>query len=321
MRTSIARVTIVGTPMFLSAHILAVVLLAGGPSPPVKHLRLLEKKELPETFLQHLCGSIQEATEKKDCAEEFEKEGAVWAGDVNDDGLDEYVIDYGAMPGTLGPARYLVQKRGTEWIELACLKEVDDDPCDSRWNTLHARFDILPIVRDGYHDLRIAVDRCLKWDGRHYIDYDHADYSQLREEWFDASDSHEAELFWMIRYRYGKGTRFEPRWFTVSSKEFNRPVHAYIGSPVRVVEFPRLSYVSRQDPKLGLTWLSFFKGGVWGVKGNRAFLLVPQPSYLGAQRLELHGDWLFIYGELENADSRPSIRYNRRTRELLFAEN
>ena len=84
--------------MFLSAHILAVVLLAGGPSPPVKHLRLLEKKELPETFLQHLCGSIQEATEKKDCAEEFEKEGAVWAGDVNDDGLDEYVIDYGAMP-------------------------------------------------------------------------------------------------------------------------------------------------------------------------------------------------------------------------------
>ena len=308
--------------MFLCAHILAAVLLVGDLSPAIKHFRVLEKSELPKTFLQHLCGGVQDAAEKKDCGERFAKHGAVWAGDVNDDGVDEYIIDSGDMPGTLGPGRDLVQQRGSEWIALACFKQGDEDPCDSGWNTLHARFDILPIVREGYHDLRIAVDRCLKWNGQHYIDYDPADYSQLLEEWFDTSDSHEAELFWIIRYHDRKGIRFEPRWFAVSSEEFNRPFHAYMGFPVRVVEFPRLPYVSREDPQLGLRWLSFFKGGVWGVdvKGNRAFLLVPQPSYLGAQRLELRGDWLFIYGEIEDADYGPDIRYNRRTHELLFVQ-
>jgi len=48
---------------------------------------------------------------------------------------------------------------------------------------------------------------------------------------------------------------------------------------------------------------------------------VPQPSYLGAQRLELHGDWLFIYGELEESRGSPDVRYNRRTHELRYAEN
>ena len=305
--------------MFLSAQFLAVLLLAGSPSLPVKHFRTIEKSQLPKTFVQYLCGSTYEATEKKNCIESFEKTGAVWAGDVNDDGVDEYIIDSGGAPGTLGPARNLVQQRRNEWVELACFKE--DDSCGPAWNTLRARFDILPIVRNGYHDLRIEVDHCLKWNGQHYIDYDPTDYSQLRVEWFDTSDSHEAELFWMIRWQDEKGIQFEPRWFTVSVEEFNRPVRAYISFPARVVEFPRLPYVSRQDPELGLTWLSLFKGGVWGVKENRAFLLVPQPSYLGAQRLELRGDWLFIYGELEEPDDSPDVRYNRRTHELHFAEH
>jgi hypothetical protein len=304
--------------MFLSAHVLAVALVAGSASLPVKHFRLIEKRELSKTFLQHLCGSIHEAAEKKDCVESFEKDGAVWAGDVNDDGVDEYIIDSGGVPGTLGAVRNLVQQRGNEWVELTCFSGED---CLSGWNTLRARFDVLPIARRGYHDLRIEVDHCLKWDGQHYIDYDPADYSHLRAEWFDTRDSHEAELFWTIQYQQRKDIRFEPSWFRVSREEFNRPVQAYIGGLVRVVEFPRLPYVSLQDPELGLTWLSFFKGGVWGLKGNRAFLLVPQPSYLGAQRLELHGDWLFIYGELEEPEDGPDIRYNRRTHELRFTEN
>jgi hypothetical protein len=310
---------IVGTSMFLSAHLLAVVLLAPSPSLPVKHFRLIEKSDLPKTFLRYLCGSVQDTSERKDCIKSFEKNGAVWAGDVNDDNEDEYIVDSGGLPGTLGPARSLVQLRGSDWVELVCRKE--EDFCDSEWNTLRARFDILPLVRKGYHDLRIEVGHCLKWDGQHYVDYEPADYSQLRAEWFDTKDNHEAELFWMMRYHERKGIRFEPQWFTVSPKEFGRPVQAYIGFPVRVVEFPKLPYVSRQDPELGLIWLSFFKGGVWGVKGNRAFLLVPQPSYLGAQRLELRGDWLFIYGELEEPDNSPDVRYNRRTHELRYTEN
>jgi hypothetical protein len=58
---------------------------------------------------------------------------------------------------------------------------------------------------------------------------------------------------------------------------------------------------------------------VWGVQGDRAFLLVPQPSYLGAQKLELSGDWLLVYGEI--AEEQPEIRYNRRTHEVIYVED
>jgi hypothetical protein len=307
--------------MSMSALILAVLLLTSGPSSPVKHFRLVEKSELSKTFVKYVCEGVQEASDKEGCIKGFEKEGAVWVGDVNDDGVDEYIIDPGGVPGTLGPVRYLVQKQGSAWVELVCLKDYEEDLCDSGWNTLHARFDILPIVRNGYHDLRIVVDRGLKWNGQHYVDYDFADYAQLREDWFDASDSYEAELFWMMRYHFEKSIRFEPRWFKVSAEEFGRPARSYISLPVRLLELPKLPYESREDPKLGLKWVSFFKGGVWGVKGDRAFLLVPQPSYLGAQRLELRGDWLLIYGEVGDRPGKPDIRYNRRTHELRYAEN
>src|SRR6478736_233361 len=216
--------------------------------------------------------------------------------------------------------RFLVRQKGDEWDEFACLGGPEEraQNCVSNWNTLRARFDILPVVRQGFHDLRIEVDHCLKWDGKRYIDYDSEDYARLKPEWFDTGSSNEAELFWKIRYAGRKSIQFEPLWFTVSPQEFDRPPRPYMGFPVRVVEFPKLPYVSRRDLKFNIRWLSFFKGGVWGVRGNQAFLLVPQPSYLGAQRLELRGDWLLIYGELEESDGHPNIRYNRRTHEIRF---
>jgi hypothetical protein len=307
-----------GTPLLLNAQllVLALNLLASSSFSTVKHFRQLEKSGVPEAFLEHLCSGIKEDAEKSDCIQDFKKDGSVWAGDVNDDGVDEYIVDPGGMPGSLGPPRGLVQRRGQDWADLLCL---GGEECFSSWNTLHARFDILPTVRKSYHDLRIEVDHCVKWDGQHYIDYDDADYSRLRPEWFDASDSHEAEIFWTIQYRKSRTIRFEPRWFPISAEEFNRPVRTYIGLPARIVELPKLPYASQQDSEPGLRWLSFFKGGVWGVNENRAFLLVPQPSYLGAQRLELHGDWLFIYTEVDEVNNRPpDIRYNRRTHELIF---
>src|SRR5262249_34857796 len=223
-------------------------------------------------------GEPETPPKKKTVSRTLRRDGAVWAGDINDDGLDEYIVDPGGMPGTLGAPRLLVQQRGNEWVDLLCLNGPEE--CESSWNTLHMRLDILPSVRNDYHDLRIEVDRCVKWDGQHYIDYDSADYSQLREEWFDTSDSHEAELFWRMQYPDPKRIRFEPRWFTVAAAEFNKRVRAYIGFPTRVMDLPKLPYVSLRDRQLGLKWPSFFKGGVWGVKGGRAFLLVPQPSYL-----------------------------------------
>lgn len=306
------------------APLLAAIFLSASLASPVKQFRLLEKSQLPKTFLGNLCGAPAKASVEldKDCVEDFNKDGAVWAGDVNDDGVDEFIIDPGGMPGTLGPSRSLVQQQGEKWVDLACLggSEQEKEGCESGWNTLRGRFDILPIIRQGYHDLRIEVDQCLKWNGKHYVEYAPADYAKLQPQWFDRSDSREAELFWKMMYADRKSLQFQPIWFTVSPEEFNRSTQPYIGFPIRIVELPKLPCVSTNDPKFNLRWLSFFKGGVWGVRGNQAFLLVPQPSYLGAQRLELRGDWLLIYGEFVEPGARPDIRYNRRTHELRFED-
>jgi len=281
----------------------------------IGHFQPVDKAALPAGFVAKMCTSDPLAPTEA-CPEEFARNGAVWAGDVNDDGIDEYIIDPGGVPGTLGPARNLVQLRGAEWVELACLNDPEQD-CKSDWNTLRARFDILPIIRAGYHDLRIEVDHCIKWDGRRYIDYQADDYARLKAEWFDLSDSHDAELFWTMRYAGKENFRFEPVWFNIDPQELGATPRPYIGFPVRVVEYPVLPYVSRRDSEdKNLTWVSLFKGGIWGLRGNRAFLLVPQLAYLGAQRLEIRGDWLLIYGRLEQ--SQPNVRYNRRTHELHF---
>jgi hypothetical protein len=154
----------------------------------------------------------------------------------------------------------------------------------------------LPIVRQGFHDLRIEVDHCLKWDGKRYIDYDSEDYARLKPEWFDTGNSNEAELFWKIRYAGRKSIQFEPLWFTVSPQEFNRSPQSYMGFPVRVMEFPKLPYVSRRDLKFNIRWLSFFKGSL-GCKRESGF---PPGSSLPilVHSAWVRGDWLFIYGEL-----------------------
>ena len=111
----------------------------------VNHFRHLVKDKLPRGFLEHLCGGSGKA---KECRDEFRRQGAVWAGDVNDDGVDEYIVDDGGMPGTLGPVRFLVQQKGEQWRSLACLgpPEERERDCESQWNTLRARFDILPVL-------------------------------------------------------------------------------------------------------------------------------------------------------------------------------
>ena len=73
---------------------------------------------------------------------------------------------------------------------------------------------------------------------------------------------------------------------------------------------------------LKLRWVAIFKGGVYGVEGDRSFLLLPRPAYGGAERLEIDGDWLVVFASvsLEHADPKLEVRevarYNRRTREL-----
>ena len=103
----------------LNALVLVGTSLAGGAPSRVTHFRPENKALLPTTFFQHLCG---EAKEEAVCLKDFEESGAVWAGDVNDDGVDEFIVDAGGAPGTLGPAREIIQLQAKSWVSLACLE-------------------------------------------------------------------------------------------------------------------------------------------------------------------------------------------------------
>ena len=69
------------------------------------------------------------------------------------------------------------------------------------------------------------------------------------------------------------------------------------------------------DAAQEIRWVSLQRGGVWGIRGNSAFLLVPRPSYLGVCTLTIKGDWLLGYDDCVTEDE-PDLRYNLRTQEL-----
>jgi hypothetical protein len=257
--------------MIITAALMTV--LATGASHvvgSVRHFQRTDKSIVPKSLLdsQYLCGGVGDTTESvKECEEDFKRIGAVWTGDVNDDGTQELVIYPGtAWSGSGGDSYFLFRKRGRKWIPLF--------PSSQDWFTRDPRFDILPLAHEGYHDLRIAQDWCVKWDGKRYVNYSDADYHRLPLDFFDPSQWTEAGIFWTIHYR--------------GLKTF------------------------RLAPKYGLAWIAVFKGGVWGVRDTRAFLLFPQLAYTGAHKLEFQGDWLLIYGEEPWAVA----KYNRRTKEL-----
>ena len=230
----------------------------------------------------------------KDCWLIFEETGKVWVGDVNGDGADELLIYPGlGFTGSGGDWYFLYQRQGGNWVSL-----ISTDS-EKGWQIQDPRSDILPVVRNAYHDLRLSADGCLKWNGSQYELYEPGDYHQLRAEFFDASNPQEAEIFWRIRYEGQKTIQFEPQWFPLQTA-WRKPL------------------IELADPQNGLTWVSRPKGGVYGIQVDRAFLLVPRRSYLGAERLELQGDWLLIYDDSggDQSPAQPSARYNRLTQQL-----
>jgi len=294
--------------------VLLATLLFAGPSPGVRHFRQLPSSAFPGTFVRGYCKGNKWDSE---CSKHFPKNARIWAGDVNGDGFDELIVDDGGVPGTMGHFYELYQFRRNQWESISCLSRED---CLSGWNTLRSRFDILPIERGGYHDLRVAVDVCLKWDGKTYVAYESADFQHLLPEWFDSTNGRDAETMWMIRYAGKSRFTLDPEWFAVEGIEFRHAPRAYMTFQViPQIEMPRLPYEVQEDPEYNVRWVSLFRAGVWGVEGERAFLLVPQPSYLGAQKFELSGDWLLVYGEI--TEEQPVIRYNRRTREVIYVED
>ncbi len=209
--------------------------------------------------------------------------------DVNRDKMDEVLISSKMWIGSGGQWFVLYQRRAKRW---AALKK-------GGWQTLDPRFDILPRIRQSYHDLRISRNWCLKWNGKEYVDYEPDDYHRLSPSLFNASDLLEAEIFWSIRYRALRAFRLEPQWFPF-----------FEGAPAGSVDLE----VELNDPEYGRRWVALFKSGVWGVRDKRGFLLLPRPGYLGATKLEFAGDWLLIFGD--PSDDQPVARYNRHTQEL-----
>lgn len=255
----------------------------------VKKFHPVENSAVPAELFE--TSSACDYGEPEDCHADFLETGKAWLGDLNDDGVEELLIKASdKLSGTGGDVYFLYQKEPQGWEPLT---EQDG------WVTLTfgPRFDIFPIVRQGYHDIRVAIGECWKWDGKVYVPYQPDDYRELSPEWFNASDFWEQEIFWAIRYRGLKTARFEPVWFA--------------GIP----EWSTNDEL--EDKEYDLRWIATLKGGVYGVQGNRSFLLLPRPGYAGAGKLELNGDWLVIHGQ-PGKDSQPAIliRYNRRTGEL-----
>jgi len=287
--------------------LLISLLLTAQSSSQVKHFHEVAKSVFPKNMIQSddLCpvvGRENAAEMKKECWQEFQDQGKVWEGDLNDDGVAGLIVFPGAgWTGSSGNWYFLYQKRGDNWVPLYAQKY------GFGWQVENPRFDILPVSHGGFHDLRIATDWCLKWNGKDYVDYEDSDYHRLSPKFFDGSDWKDAEIFWAINYAGANDIRdFKPRWYSVSDDWW------------AVAESAETGTTQVEDPEYGIEWIAPVKDGVWGWKDDKAFLILPRPTYIGSRQLELSGEWLLIHGESSSALAAPPIvaRYNRRTHEL-----
>src|ERR1700676_1284685 len=277
-------------------------------SSPVQHFSPVPISRFPRAvFLREFCEG--RSVELKECWASFRDYGGVWAAGVDGDHVDELIVQPGGdWAGSAGRWYFLYRRQGNDWI------------------TWRPRFDVLPIVRNGHHDLRVEVDGCLKWDGAKYVWYEPEDYHRLSPAWFNASDHREAEMLWAIRYAGEKKMKFEPQWFPLAKHDFWTHGSPLPRSPV--IYPPRMVLETLDDPQEHVRWMGILKGGVWGIRGDRVFFLAPQLSdtFEGIEELKFEGDWLLAYGHtridvlefeiLPEDRVRPSIRYNRRTHEL-----
>jgi hypothetical protein len=267
--------------------------------------------------MRDFCNEPDDAGE---CWRNVRASGKVWAGDVNGDHIDELILFPGSgWTGSGGSSYYLYQRQGRIWQSIVIAGD------SGGWFTDRPRFDILPIVRSGYRDLRIGVNDCLKWSDGKYVPYDPADYEVLVPTWFDDTDPHQAEIFWTIAHDNAEPFRFKPQWFPISMAFFsdqpgqNRPDRQQLQAIVKEWQndggFPRFVMAAVDDAAQEIRWVSLQRAGVWGIRGNRAFLLIPRPSYLGVCILTIKDEWLLGYDDCASEDA-PDVRYNLRTHEL-----
>jgi hypothetical protein len=269
--------------------ILAAVFLAGAPASAVKHFHKMERSSVPFGLFESQFETFDRAN-PKEAHEAFLSSvaGEAWSADLDDDGAEEILIvpdDWSCGSG--GCEASLFQKKGTMWVQLAADGGVV--------GTMPSRgLDVLPVIRHGYHDIRM-LDDCLKWNGRRYVAYAPSDYRQLSPAWFDQSDFWSGVILWEIECAGRRKLRFQPQW---------------------VPDSPDWSQNDEvDDPARSIEWIATFKGGIYGVSGDRSFLLLERPAYRGAEKLQLEGDWLAIYARPETKLITVA-RHNRRTHEL-----
>jgi hypothetical protein len=266
--------------------------------------------------MRDFCNESHDAGE---CWRSVRNTGKLWAGDVNGDHTRELVFFPGARwTGSGGRNYYLYQRQGRIWNSIVMAGDSDG------WFTDRPRFDILPIVRSGYRDLRVGVNDCLKWSDGKYVPYDPADYEALEPAWFDDADPHQAEIFWTIAHHANaEPFPFKPQWFPFSlaffSDQQNRPNRQQLQVIIKEWQddggFPRFVMAAVDDAEQQIRWVTLQRAGVWGIRGNRAFLLTPRSSYLGICTLTIKGEWLLGYDDCASEDA-PDLGYNLRTHEL-----
>jgi len=301
---------------------------ANKPVGTVHHFVEIDFDRFPQSVITHEFCNGRNASE---CWRQIRETGRVFSADINGDQVDELVLYPGSeWTGSGGRNYFLYQRRGTVWQSIAMARDSEQEL--PGWFTDRPRFDILPISRNGYHDLRVAADQCLKWSGEQYMTYAAADYRGLRPEWFDEADPQQAETFWMIRYVGAATVRMKPQWFLISpgflDDEAERNKRSRLPRPSRDAleakwqdsgERPRAIRAEASDPDQNIRWLSLDRAGVWGMNADRGFLLVPRTSYLGACRLTIKGDWLLGFEDCSADDKEPDFQYNRRTRTLRIS--
>lgn len=285
---------------------------------PVGHFAEVSFGRFPQSVvMRDFCNEPHDAAE---CWRNVRASGKVWAGDVNGDHIKELLLFPGSLwTGSGGSNYYLYQRQGRIWESIVMAGDSDG------WFTDRPRFDILPIVRSGYRDLRIGVNDCLKWSDGKYVPYDPADYEVLVPTWFDDADPHQAEIFWTIAHANAEPLRLEPLWFPISGaffsdqREQNRPnrkqSHAMVKEWQNDGGFPRFVMAAVDDAAQKIRWVSLQRAGVWGIRGDRAFLLIPRHGYLGVCTLAIKGEWLLGDDDCASEDE-PDVRYNLRTHEL-----
>lgn len=266
--------------------LIAVLLVASESGTGLTRFRPIDKMAIPRSLIEEVC-----PLDFRPCWEDFLQYGGAWVGDVNNDGVDELLLSLSNViwPVSEGDLHRLYERRSGAWVAID----------GAGWQAGGRKLGMLPPVRAGYHDLRIGISLCLKWNGSQYVPYAAEDYRQLPPELFDKSNTLEAYIFWLIRYAGLKTFRFEPQWFPFDWSEEEAD---------DVLD----------DPQYNLRWAAFYKAGVWGIRNNQAFLLVPRVGYVGPDRFELRDDWLLIYSDVHPEN--PAVRYNRRTGELRIEE-